>query len=332
MCKGGIGILNDFDFVRANDTSSPQEASSGDSSIEVRSRPLHGQKVRVGAPAPAVPPALVDAAASNAAAAAPNIAADAPNTSAAHADAVAHAEGADTGVLDAAVAPAVAHLPANERCGVLTALATAGALLGYVVKSVLDIVRVTAYILKYPICFFIPLYALLMLAGYAVDIATESLAPICAVFPGFSACRITAAADAVTATFGNLGRRTSTKYERIDFPALMAVQTRTLDQLLSHSAAGSQLALGVKHAELAVKDLGLIVRASNLTTKDLLARSLEEFSQQAKGAGRELQQLSAKLYGAVDTYVSLFFVPVWSCADSILQSSRFRRVCSPGHR
>ncbi|KAI0712372.1 hypothetical protein C8Q76DRAFT_769000 [Earliella scabrosa] len=84
----------------------------------------------------------------------------------------------------------------------------------------------------------------------------------------------------------------------------MAIQSHTLDQLLGHSTAGSQLAIGVKHAELAVKDLAIVVAGSNLTSKDVLAQTLQEFAQDAKVVGRDLQQLSAKLYGAVDTVLS----------------------------
>ncbi|TFK82791.1 hypothetical protein K466DRAFT_499650, partial [Polyporus arcularius HHB13444] len=86
----------------------------------------------------------------------------------------------------------------------------------------------------------------------------------------------------------------------IDFPGLMELQSRTLDQLLAHSTTGTQLAIGVKKAELAVKDLGVIVKTSNLTSKDELAGALQEFAQDAKVTGRDLQQLSAKLFSTVD--------------------------------
>ncbi len=241
----------------------------------------------VPAPAPVVPAPVVPTAA--AAAAVVDCAPVVPATAADLA-----AEGAafhDDGVLDG-------ERPCRGP------LAAVGAFLRTFLETIFDIVKWTVFILKYPAIFFTTVYILLALTGHVVDAVTECLAPICAVFPGFYACRVTAAADALTATFGNLGRKAH-EYERIDFPALMAVQSRTLDQLLAHSAAGSQLALGVKHAELAVKDLTIVIKASNLTSKDILGRSLEEFAQQAKGAARDLQQLSAKLYGAVDTYVFL---------------------------
>ncbi len=89
----------------------------------------------------------------------------------------------------------------------------------------------------------------------------------------------------------------------VDFPGLMEVQSRTLNELLAHSAAGSQLALSVKHTELAVQDLVFIVQASALTGKLALSRALEEFALEAKAVGRHLQFLSASLDSVVDKYV-----------------------------
>ncbi|KAI0714474.1 hypothetical protein C8T65DRAFT_521727, partial [Cerioporus squamosus] len=90
----------------------------------------------------------------------------------------------------------------------------------------------------------------------------------------------------------------------VDFAALMTVQSRMLSTLLAHSVAGSELALGIKHAELAVKDLVYIIRTSNLAGKTVLARALEQFAQEAKVTGRHLQQLCSKLDGAVDTVLA----------------------------
>ncbi|RDX51827.1 hypothetical protein OH76DRAFT_1313907, partial [Lentinus brumalis] len=89
-----------------------------------------------------------------------------------------------------------------------------------------------------------------------------------------------------------------------DFPTVMSMQSRTLNQLLAHSAAGSGLALTVKHAEFAVKDLVCIVKASKLTQKGAIVGALEEFAREAKTVGRHLYRLSAKLDGAVDTILA----------------------------
>lgn len=332
----GVELFVDvFVSQAASPSTSASLGTSEVSSGELVTRPMRGQKVRVGPTKPANPPAPHAVPLANPGAGA--FVADLHGDLSLEVAAVA-AEVADRAQVQPAPAPApapegaalhngIAFFPVNIPEEVLAGrpprrgpLAAVGAFVRAILKGVLDIVKMTAWILKFPAIFFVTVYILLVLTGHVVDAATECLAPICAVFPGFPACRVTAAADVLTATFGNVGRKAH-DYDRIDFPALMAVQSRTLDQLLAHSAAGSQLAVGVKHAELAVKDLSIVVRASNLTSKDILGRTLEEFAQQARGAARDLQQLSAKLYGAVDTYVfpcPIFCTPaltvIWQCS------------------
>lgn len=87
---------------------------------------------------------------------------------------------------------------------------------------------------------------------------------------------------------------------RSDFPSLAAVQQHAIDEFLGYSDNGSQLAVNLKHAELAVQDLIILVKASDLTIKDALADALVEFVIDAKSAGRGLQLLSAKINGAMD--------------------------------
>ncbi|PIL36026.1 hypothetical protein GSI_01686 [Ganoderma sinense ZZ0214-1] len=188
--------------------------------------------------------------------------------------------------------------------GVYGRFALVASLFGTLTRCIVEALAVVVYLLKFPFILFLVVYLSLLFLGYVVDTASESLAPVCNLFPRISICRVTAVADGLSATFGNIGRKATTDAHYVDFPGLMALQSRTLDQLLAHSTAGSQLALNVKHAELAVKDLGIIVKASNLTSKDTLTHALEEFAQDAKDAGRDLQQLSAKLYGIVDTVLA----------------------------
>ncbi len=94
---------------------------------------------------------------------------------------------------------------------------------------------------------------------------------------------------------------TTLSVQSADFPGLVHVQNVALDQLLAKPTAGAtDLALNVRHAELAVRDLVAIVRASNLTVKSALAESLNDFALEARNAGRGLQRLGAKIQGAVD--------------------------------
>ncbi|KAI1788018.1 hypothetical protein LXA43DRAFT_841183, partial [Ganoderma leucocontextum] len=89
-----------------------------------------------------------------------------------------------------------------------------------------------------------------------------------------------------------------------DFIDLMGLQRHTLNQLLLHSAIGSQVPLSLKSAELAFRGLSTFVKASHVTTKDTLAQSLDEFAVDAKMTGHGLQRLFANLYGVIDNILA----------------------------
>ncbi|KAI0324608.1 hypothetical protein GY45DRAFT_1262527 [Cubamyces sp. BRFM 1775] len=128
------------------------------------------------------------------------------------------------------------------------------------------------------------------MATYAANIANASLSSICDL-PGIpwlvSCTSAPSTADYITA--------------KVDYPSLIDVQNRLLDDLIGHSASGMELALNVKHAELATRDLMGVVRASNLSVKDALVDSLGCFVRDAQATGRHLQKLSAKVYGTMDS-------------------------------
>ena len=87
---------------------------------------------------------------------------------------------------------------------------------------------------------------------------------------------------------------------RADFPGLLAIQHRAFDELVANSTTNSELGVNVKHAELAIRDLVVLVKASNLTTKEPLATALSLFSIDARRTGRGLQLLMSKIHGTVD--------------------------------
>jgi len=87
----------------------------------------------------------------------------------------------------------------------------------------------------------------------------------------------------------------------INYPVLMAAETRTFEQLLDEASGGSVLSLEVKKAEMATSDLVTLVHLSSLTSKEALARMLLDFVEDAKKTGRQLQKLHAKVSGSVDT-------------------------------
>ncbi|TFK81044.1 hypothetical protein K466DRAFT_502840 [Polyporus arcularius HHB13444] len=89
---------------------------------------------------------------------------------------------------------------------------------------------------------------------------------------------------------------------RTDFPGLMAIQHRALDELsIAGHGAAIDLALNMKHAELAVRDLVVMVQSSDLTSRDVLADTLTTFILEAREAGRGLQSLSSKIDGTLDS-------------------------------
>ncbi len=85
-----------------------------------------------------------------------------------------------------------------------------------------------------------------------------------------------------------------------DYPTLMDVQGRAFDHLLGQSETGITISLDIKKAEIAVRDLIVIVRASDLLKKDLIASALDDFVLDARLAGRALQKLSVKIYSSTD--------------------------------
>jgi len=86
-----------------------------------------------------------------------------------------------------------------------------------------------------------------------------------------------------------------------DYPNLVDLQTRTFDQLLDESVGNKGLALEVKKAEMASNDLITLVRVSELKSKDQIAERLSRFADDARGTGRSLHSLGAKIQGAVDS-------------------------------
>ena len=87
---------------------------------------------------------------------------------------------------------------------------------------------------------------------------------------------------------------------RADFAGLLAIQHRAFDELVASSTTNSELVVNVKHAELAIRDLVVLVKASNLTTKEPLANTLSLFSVDARRTGRGLQLLMSKIHGTID--------------------------------
>ena len=86
-----------------------------------------------------------------------------------------------------------------------------------------------------------------------------------------------------------------------NYPELVDLQARTVGQLLDESVENAGLVLEMKKTEMASNDLIILVRASDLRSKDQIIERLSRFSEEARGAGRSLHSLGAKIQGAVDS-------------------------------
>lgn len=90
-----------------------------------------------------------------------------------------------------------------------------------------------------------------------------------------------------------------------DFPSLIDIQHRALDDLIAASTANADLVVNLRHAELLVRDLVVMVQESNLTAKATLANALQQFVVGSRVSARKLQILSAKIRGTSDRSASL---------------------------
>ncbi|KAJ3537349.1 hypothetical protein NMY22_g5625 [Coprinellus aureogranulatus] len=94
-----------------------------------------------------------------------------------------------------------------------------------------------------------------------------------------------------------------------DYPKLVEVQSKTFEQMLDEAVLGattpSSLSLDLKKTEMATADLIALVRLSNLKSRESLAETLSEFVSSARGAGRSLARLDAKMNGAMDSIMAM---------------------------
>ncbi|KAF8442314.1 hypothetical protein L210DRAFT_3611732 [Boletus edulis BED1] len=91
----------------------------------------------------------------------------------------------------------------------------------------------------------------------------------------------------------------------VNFEKLVNIQGSTFEQLVGESAGGSQLSINVLRAEMATRDLSLLVRYSDLKSKDNIADMLHTIGIDAKRTGRGLSKLDAKVVGAIDEVMAL---------------------------
>lgn len=160
-----------------------------------------------------------------------------------------------------------------------------------------EVVHISAMILRWlrvPIALFLVFMLLTFLLGKLTPTIRRTVRPLC-IIPGVSSSALCLPLDLDP---------TSTKGKRIrgqpDYSDLVNIQSKTFEQLLEDAAGGPALSLEIKKAEMATSDLTVLVRISNLKSKDVLATTLDDLVADATKTGRGLQRLTAKVNGAVD--------------------------------
>ncbi|KAJ7650110.1 hypothetical protein FB45DRAFT_886957 [Roridomyces roridus] len=156
--------------------------------------------------------------------------------------------------------------------------------LGYI----FDVLKRAIQLLRTPLSFLVFLWLLAVILNRISYTLRSAFAPLCflPVVSNFAVCL--PIPDGVGST-----------PRWADFPALVDVQSSTLEQLLGDSSY-SGLALQIKKAEMATTDLVTLVRVSDLKSRDLLGDSLRQFVEDARTTGRGLNKLNSKVGGAVD--------------------------------
>lgn len=164
---------------------------------------------------------------------------------------------------------------------------TAGA--GNTYHYVYDVLRHAFWALKTPFAAIVALWILAFLFARLSDTFQTLFSPVCyiPILNRTPFCQTSPDLDKVP--------------KWANFPRLVDVQSNTFEQLLDESVGSSGLSLEIKKAEMATTDLVTLVKVSELKSKDLLAKSLEDFVSDARKSGRGLQKLSSKIGGAVDT-------------------------------
>ena len=84
-----------------------------------------------------------------------------------------------------------------------------------------------------------------------------------------------------------------------DFGKLFQLQD-SFSNVIGAYMGANEIGFKLKHAEIVTRDLVMLVRVSDLKTREALADALLLFVDNAKRTGDGLHRLSAKIDGAVD--------------------------------
>ena len=158
-----------------------------------------------------------------------------------------------------------------------------------------DVVKNSIEKMRKPLSWFLFLYMFAWLASRMAPTFRSAFSPLC-ILPGISRSMLCVPVTPVPS---------------VDFTKLLNIQGSTFEQLVEESAGGSQLSIEVLRAEMATQDLSLLVRFSNLKSKDNIADMLRTIGMDAKKTGRGLSKLDAKVVGAIDECVAVHSLVTW---------------------
>lgn len=85
-----------------------------------------------------------------------------------------------------------------------------------------------------------------------------------------------------------------------DFPNLMDVQMRVFDAALDGATANVAISYKITKARMITADLAILVRSSDLPSREEIAELLDKFGRDARETARQLQRFSAKIIGATE--------------------------------
>jgi hypothetical protein len=153
-----------------------------------------------------------------------------------------------------------------------------------------DVLKGSIEKMRKPLSWFLFLYMFAWLVSRMTSTIRTAFSPLCIV-PGISKSMLCVPIHPVPS---------------VNFEKLVNIQGTTFEQLVGESAGGSQLSINVLRAEMATQDLSLLVRYSDLKSKDNIANMLHTIGMDAKKTGRRLTKLNSKVVGAIDECVVLY--------------------------
>jgi hypothetical protein len=111
----------------------------------------------------------------------------------------------------------------------------------------------------------------------------------------------------------------------VDFPALISVET-SLEKTLESIVGSSALARLLKQGEMAISDLGTVVRHSELGCKETLSGLLDNLARLSGEIGMSLQTFESKVWGVLDQLSQPSYSFFEVCATDMAMTGLIRQI------